>query len=193
MTIQLSKGSSINLTKSVASLTKFVFGLSWDANSDLDAVAIITDSSGKILNPDEAHIAYYGNCTGNTFNAVANPVKGITHSGDARDGAAEGDDETISIDTTLVDARFEKIIIAVTSYSDGEPQPFCASVHPKAKLYDQNGKVLFEVALDESAAFSTCVELVELTKVNGEWSAKNVSNPLGSAPNGLADLLAAHK
>lgn len=186
----LRKGASLNLTKSAAALTKYAFGLSWDESADLDAVALLVGANGKVLHPDSGNVAYYGNCTGNKFGSPENPVAGLTHSGDARTGAASGDDETITIDTAKLHADVAKVVIAITSYSDGEAVPFCASVNPVAKLYDQNNKVLFEVKLDENAAFSTCVEFVEIAKVNGEWVAKNVTEAIGSSKaNGLEDLM----
>lgn len=188
--IVLKKNASINLSKAVASLTTYRFGLSWDESADLDAVAMVVDENGKLFPPAENHMAYYGNCTGNKFGNAENPVAGLTHSGDARDGAAEGDDETITIDTTKL--LKDRVIIAVTSYSENGPVPFAATANPVAKLYDQNGNVLVEVKLDENVAFSTAVEFVELTKVNGEWSVKNLTNPAGNSENGLTDLLAAH-
>lgn len=190
MAILLQKDSTINLTKAAAALTQYKFGLSWDESADLDAVAIMLGQDGKILPPDDGHICYYGNCTGNKFGNKENPVAGLTHSGDARDGAAEGDDESITIDTSKVSDKTASILIAVTSYSGKEPVPFAASANPVAKLYDQNGNVLFEVKLDQQAAFSTCVEFIRLDKKDGEWSVTNLTNPIGeSKPNGLEDLL----
>lgn len=186
----LRKGQSLNLSKSVATLLKYAFGLSWDESADLDAVAILLGANGKVLSPDTGNVCYYGNCTGNKYGNPENPVAGLIHSGDARNGAAVGDDETITIDTALLHPEVEKIIIAVTSYSDTDPVPFCASVHPTAKLYDATGKVLFEVKLDESAAFSTCVEFVEIAKVNGDFVLKVLAEPVGSSQaNGLVDLM----
>lgn len=190
MAIQLKKGADINLSKAAAALTVYKFGLSWDQNADLDAVALVIGDNEKIVNPDDQNIAYYGNCTNNKFGVKANPISGITHSGDATDGSAAGDDETITIDTTKLDAKVSNIIIAITSYSDSQPVPFAASVNPTAKLYDQNGNVLFEVKLDSNAAFSTCAVFVKLTKAAGEWIVTNITEAIGnSQPNGLADLM----
>lgn len=188
--VVLKKNASINLSKAVASLTTYRFGLSWDENSDLDAVALVVDENGKVYPPAENNMAYYGNCTANKFNNPENPVAGLTHSGDARDGAAEGDDETITIDTTKL--LKDRVIIAVTSYSEDGPVPFAATSNPVAKLYDDKGNVLVEVKLDENVAFSTAVEFVELKKVNNEWTVTNLTNPAGNSENGLVDLLAAH-
>lgn len=193
-TLVLKKNDSLNLSKAIASLTKYVVGLSWDANTDLDAVAVCLDQNGKLITPDTNNIAYYGNCTKNKFKNAENPVPGLTHSGDARDGSAAGDDETITVDTLALRADVAKVVIAVTSYTEGEPTIFGAASHPVAKLYDQNNKVLFEVKLAEDAPFSTAIAFVEFYKENGDWKVKHLSQSLnGCSANGLVDVLNAYQ
>lgn len=188
MSLVLKKSGAINLSKAAAGLTVFRFGLSWDESADLDAVALVVDENGKLFPPADQNIAYYGNCTGNKSGNAENPVPGLTHSGDARDGAAEGDDETITIDTSKLTK--DRVVIAVTSYSETGAVPFAASANPVAKLYGNDGNVLLEVKLDENAAFSTAVVFAELRKVNGEWIFTNITEPAGNSENGLVDLLA---
>lgn len=189
MALVLAKNSGINLSKSAGALKKYVFGLSWDANTDLDASAIIVGRDGKAVKPEENNVSYYGNAPGNKNGIPANPVPGLAHSGDARDGAAAGDDETITIDTTALQG--DRVVIAVTSYSEADPVVFAASSAPMAKLYDDKGNVLVEVKLDENAAFSTAMLFVEIFKdTNGDWNMKNLTETVGSSPNGLADVMA---
>jgi len=70
-------------------------GLAWDLVKgkavDLDAACVALDNKGRI---DMENSVYYGN--------LENPNKSITHSGDSRDGNAEGEDESMSF-------RFDKI------------------------------------------------------------------------------------
>lgn len=193
MALNLAKNNSINITKALPGLTKFAVGLSWDANSDLDASALALGANGKILNPDDQNVAYYRNATNNPYGEPQNPVPGVTHSGDARDGSAAGDDETITIDTSLLRADVERVLIAITTFSEGEPEVFGNAANPVAKLYDASGKVLVEVKLNEDAAFSTAMEFVELAKENGNWIFRNLTNPVGvGSAAGLADVLTAH-
>lgn len=192
MALNLTKNSSINLTKALPSVVKFAIGLSWDANSDLDASALKLTAQGKIKDPDSQNVAYYRNATNNPYGEPQNPVAGITHSGDARDGAAAGDDETIVVDgSALVDG--DVVLIAITSFSEGAPNVFGNAAAPVAKLYDANGTVLVEVKLNEDAAFSTAIEFVEFRKENGQITFKNLTNPVGaSSANGLVDIINAH-
>lgn len=193
-TLVLQKNASLNLSKAVASLTRYAVGLAWDANSDLDAVAICLDANGKMITPDTSNVAYYANCTKNKFNQPENPVPGLVHSGDARDGAADGDDETITIDTLALRQDVAKVLIAITSYAEGEPAIFGSAAAPVARLYDQNGKVLFEVKLAEDAPFSTAIAFVEFYKEGGDWKVKNLTQSLeGCSANGLVDVVNAYK
>lgn len=194
MALNLAKNSSINITKALPGLTKFAIGLSWDANTDLDASALALGANGKVIEPQEENVSYYRNATGNPYGEKENPVPGISHSGDARDGSASGDDETITIDTSTLRAGTERVVVAITTFSEGEPVVFGNAAKPVAKLYDQNGKVLVEVKLDENAAFSTAMEFVEIVKENGNWIFRNLTNPVGNcSPAGLADVLKAHE
>lgn len=193
MALNLAKNNSINLTKALPGVTKFAIGLSWDAESDLDASALALNAAGKILNPDEQNVSYYRNATNNPYGETENPVPGIKHSGDARDGSAAGDDETITVDTSALRSDIERILIAITTFSEGEAHVFGNAANPVAKLYDAAGKVLVEVKLNEDAAFSTAMEFVELVKENGNWIFRNLTNPVGNcSPAGLADILAVH-
>lgn len=109
-------------------------------DADLDASAILIDSDGNLV---DGMPVYY-----KKYNAA-----GVSHSGDARDGKKVGDDETITLDLNLVDARVQKAVISVTSYSDTEAVMFGSTEHPVAKLYGADGSVLIEAKLDEEGAF----------------------------------------
>ena len=173
MALNLSKNKTINLTKSAPSIKEFVVGLAWDAEADLDASAVVLDENNNRIG-----LVYYADLNGS----------GITHSGDARDGEAEGDDETITINLDQLPAKAQKVLITITSYSDNDPVTFGAAQNPVAAL-KANGNTLVEAKLDETAAFGTAVEFVELYKDGGDWQYKNVSETVGSSKNGLEDVV----
>lgn len=173
MALNLTKNKTVNLTKSAPSIKEFVIGLAWDADADLDASALVLDDQGKRIG-----IVYYDDLQS----------KGIKHSGDARDGEAEGDDESITINLEELPSEAARVLVTITSYSDGEPVTFGAAQNPVATL-KANGNTLVEAKLDEDAAFGTSVEFVELYKDGTEWQYKNVSETLGMASNGLADVV----
>jgi len=172
MALNLTKQKTINLSKSAPAMKEFKIGLSWDADTDLDASMVVIGEDGT-----RKDIVFYGNLEG----------KGIVHSGDVRDGEAEGDDESITINLEKVEGV--RLVVAITSYSEDSPVTFGAAANPVAKLYG-NGNVLVEAKLDESAAFGTAVEFVEFYKDSGEWQYKNISETVGFSANGLEDIVA---
>lgn len=173
MALNLTKNKTINLTKSAPAITEFVVGLAWDASADLDASAVVLDDTGSRIG-----LVYYGELSD----------KGIKHSGDARDGEAEADDETITLNLKDLPEDADKIIIAITSYSEKEPVMFGSAQNPVATL-KANGNTLVEAKLDETAAFGTAVEFVEFYKEGGDWQYKNTSQTVGSSANGLEDIV----
>lgn len=177
MALNLGKGKEINLTKSAPSISEFVIGLSWDAEGDLDASAVLLDSNGN-----RKGIVYYQELS----------ARGVVHSGDATDGEAEGDDETITFKLNELDPSVERVIVTVTSFSNNDPVMFGSTANPLAKL-KANGTTLVEAKLDETAAFGTAVEFVEFFKKGSDWQYKNISETVGSSANGLTDIVAKYK
>lgn len=180
MALALKKNKEINLTKSAPALKEVKVGVAWDEGADLDVSAILLDESNKLV---DGTPVYYGELS----------ASGVQHSGDARDGEAEGDDESIIINLDELDPRVRTAIISITSYSDTEAVTFGATSNPVARLYDGD-KVLIEAKLDEEAAFGTAIEFVSLTKdESGAWIYKNISETAGQSENGLSDIIAKYK
>jgi tellurium resistance protein TerD len=105
MSINLSKGERINLSKEAPGLKKAGIGLGWDINQtdtgagfDLDASVFMLGASGKI--PNDKYFVFYNNSE--------SPDSSVKHKGDSRTGEGSGDDETIEIDLSKVDAQFKK-------------------------------------------------------------------------------------
>lgn len=97
MSINLSKGQRIDLTKTNPGLTRAIIGLGWDINQydggagfDLDASAFMADDNGKVIN--DVDFIFYNN--------LIHPSGGVEHTGDNRTGEGDGDDEQIIIDFT---------------------------------------------------------------------------------------------
>lgn len=84
--------------------------MGWDAAQpgkefDLDAMALMLKADGKVLSDN--NMVFYGN--------LEDPSKSVKHSGDNRTGAGDGDDETITIDTTKVPAEVQKATTSLLS------------------------------------------------------------------------------
>ncbi|MBE0343260.1 TerD family protein, partial [Paenibacillus sp. 28ISP30-2] len=106
MTISLSKGQRIDLTKTNPGLTRVVVGLGWDTNKysggadfDLDASAFLLYEDGKAKAADD--FVFYNNPTGG--------AESVIHTGDNRTGEGDGDDEQIIVDFSKIPANIHRI------------------------------------------------------------------------------------
>ena len=104
--VNLVKGQKVELTKSNPGLTKINAGLGWDVNAfdsgsafDLDAEVFLLGDSGKVSS--DGDFVFYGNTT--------HASGAVEHTGDNRDGAGDGDDETIKIDLSRVPQNISRI------------------------------------------------------------------------------------
>lgn len=123
MTINLSKGGKVDLTKEAGgTLTKVRVGLGWDVRRttgdayDLDASVIGLDASGGCFGKPVTNSA--GQAVGREwfiyYNHPASPDNVIVHQGDNLTGSGTGDDEQILIDLARVPADVTELVMAVT-------------------------------------------------------------------------------
>lgn len=118
MTVSLSKGQSVSLTKADGgTLTKVRMGLGWDARKvktmfgrqkdqaiDLDASCLMFDAQGALV--DQVWFAQLRSKDG-----------ALVHLGDNRTGAGDGDDESIVVDLTVINPAVSTLVFVVNSYS----------------------------------------------------------------------------
>ena len=188
MSVSLSKGQRVSLTKDRPALKKILIGLGWDANHydneadfDLDLSAFLCGENGKCAK--ETDFVFYGN--------LRHPSGAVCHSGDNRTGAGDGDDETMVIDLSKIPADVQSIVFVATIYdAEARTQNFGlvdnASVHA---VDEESGEELVRFDLSESFSTETAVTLCEVYAHDGEWRFRAV----GSGYNGgLAALCAQH-
>ncbi len=93
-------------------------GLGWDlarkGSVDLDASCVLFDNAGQFVTS-----VYFGNLSTASCAAMQNRVC-VVHSGDNRNGAGEGDDETIACALDLIPTNVRALFFCVTSYQ-GDP------------------------------------------------------------------------
>src|SRR6476620_6448843 len=112
MSVSLSKGGNVSLSKEAPGLTAVNVGLGWDARTtsgtdfDLDASALLVDQSSKILS--DQYFVF--------FNNLKSPDGSVEHTGDNLTGEGEGDDEMIKVNLAGVPAEVDKIVFAVSIY-----------------------------------------------------------------------------
>ncbi len=126
MSVNLSKGQKVNLSKQRYGLSTVMVGLGWDEveqkrglfgrvkkqeDIDCDAFAILLGYDGKVLH----HTNSVKECTV-FFNNLCWPNGSIRHMGDNLTGAGEGDDEQIFVDLNNVPNDVGCIVFAVNIY-----------------------------------------------------------------------------
>lgn len=179
-TINLTKGSNVNLSKSAPGVSKFVIGLGWNANPsnppDLDASAFpcVRDANGdpKLLSPASSSFVFYGN--------LKSADGAIVHSGDNLTGDGDGDDEQIVIDTALLNPAVDEIIIAVTIHeAQARGQNFGLVRNAYVRILDAvalaanpNENPIAKYDLEEDAGGATALQFGTLYKKDGEWRFK---------------------
>ena len=162
--INLQKGQRIEI-----GLSKVGVGLGWDPNQstgydfDLDASAFMLGEDGKL--PQDEFFVFYNN--------PLSPDQAVESSGDDMTGGNSdgGDDETLSVDLTKIDARIKEIIFTVTIHKAEERrQNFGQVRNSYIRVYNAvSNEEIARYDLDEDFSVETAVEFGRLYKRNGEW------------------------
>lgn len=184
MSINLSKGQKVDLTKENPGLKKIMVGLGWDVNAfdsggdfDLDAAAFMLGENGKC--PTEKEFIFYGN--------LDHTSEAVKHMGDNLTGEGDGDDEQIQIDLGKIPENISKIAFTVTIYeAEKRKQNFGQVSNSYIRIVDETtGSELIRYDLGEDFSIETAVVVGELYKNNGKWK----FNAIGSGfQGGLAAL-----
>ncbi|MDR3599763.1 MAG: TerD family protein [Desulfosporosinus sp.] len=184
MAISLQKGQKVDLTKTNPGLVKVIIGLGWDVNKydggkefDLDAAAFMLNAEGKVT--DDKNFIFYNNPKSSDGS--------VTHTGDNRSGAGEGDDEQIKIDLAVVPSSISKISFGITIHEAKERNQNFGQVSNAyvRVLNEASGDELIRYDLGEDFSVETAVVVGELYRNNEEWK----FNAIGSGyQNGLAGL-----
>ena len=143
MSVSLAKGQRLSLEKSGGGqLTRVVMGLGWDASAkglfgrrksidvDLDASCLLFDARGALV--DQVW-----------FQQLRSRDGSVTHTGDNRTGAGEGDDESIIVDLTAVPAAVTSLVFTVNSFTG---QDFTQIENAFCRLLDAAGPQPTEIA-----------------------------------------------
>ena len=186
MSINLSKGERINLSKEAPGLKNAGIGLGWDTNAtdtggafDLDASVFMLGSTGKI--PSDKCLVFYNN--------KQSPDNSVIHLGDSTTGEGVGDDETVTVDLTKVDAAVQEIVFVVTIHeAESRRQNFGQVRNAFIRIYDTttNTEVL-KYDLDEDFSRETAIEFGKLYKKDGEWRFQAVGQGYNSGLQSFVD------
>jgi tellurium resistance protein TerD len=183
MAITLQKGGNVNLSKEAPGLSKMMVGLGWDVRAtdgaafDLDGVVFMVNQSAKVRSDND--FIFYNN--------LKSADGSVTHSGDNRTGAGDGDDETVTIDLARVPADVDRIVVAVTIHdADARRQNF--GMIGKAFIRCVNAANNGEIArfdLSEDSSTETAMVFGEVYRNGADWKFRAIGQGFAG---GLAPL-----
>jgi tellurium resistance protein TerD len=184
MSVSLTKGGNISLTKAAPGLNAITVGLGWDARTtdgqafDLDASAIVCGADGRVLS--DQHFVFFNNLT--------TPDGAVQHTGDNTTGEGDGDDEQININLTGIEAGAARIVFPVSIYDGGNTgQSFGQVRNAFIRVVNQadNGE-LARYDLSEDASTETAMIFGELYRNGDEWKFRAVGQGYTAGLAGIA-------
>lgn len=187
--LNLNKNDTLDLTKKEPELNNIVLACGWDvakkglfsfgvSDIDLDLSAFLLNENYKLIGQEG--FIYFNNQRG----------KGIYLHNDNRTGQGEGDDETISIDLSLIDSSIQKIVFVVSIHeAQSKRQTFGMINNSYVRLVDTlNNKELCRFNLKSDGSTATSVIFANLYRESGEWQFKAIGEGKIADLNGVLAL-----
>ena len=178
MSLKLTKGQKIDLTKTNPTLKNVLIGLGWDVSGDdfdLDAAAFLLDQNGKARS--EGDFIFYNN--------LRHESGAIEHMGDSLRGELHGDDEQIKIDLLKMPPEIKRIAFTVTIYdAENRKQNFRGTVASNIG-YGDNGKEILRYNLGRDFSIETAIIVAEIYRHAGDWKFQAIGSGFSG---GLAAL-----
>ena len=184
MSVNLTKGGNVSLTKAAPGLAAVVVGLGWDARTtdgkafDLDASAIICNAEGKVLT--DRHFVFFNNLT--------SPDGAVQHSGDNLTGEGGGDDEQVRVNLAALPAEAARVVFPVSIYEgDASGQSFGQVRNAFIRVVNQaDNAEMARYDLSEDASTETAMIFGELYRNNDEWKFRAVGQGYSAGLAGIA-------
>ena len=169
LTLNLSKGLSLDLTKEAPTLKSAFVGLGWDpAQSgkkvDLDLFAFLVYEDGQIHGNSD--VVYF---------RQKNSQRGVYLDHDNRDGVGEGDDERIFIQLDKIPFDIKRIAIFTNIYEPNNSN-FGMVKNVYTRLVDKDtNKEICTSNLCEEGTFFNAFHIVDFVrKVNDHWTYETI-------------------
>lgn len=183
MSVSLSKGGNVSLSKEEPGLTRILIGLGWDTRStdgagfDLDASAFLLAAGDRVRS--DADFIFYNN--------LRSADGAVEHTGDNRTGEGDGDDEALIVELARVPGEVQKIAVAVTIH-EGEQRRQNFGMVSNAFIRvvnDATGREIARYDLTEDASTETAMIFGEVYRHGAEWKFRAVGQ---GYQGGLAPL-----
>jgi tellurium resistance protein TerD len=184
VSVNLTKGGNVSLTKQAPGLTAVIVGLGWDARTtdgqafDLDASAIVCNADGKVLS--DKHFVFFNNLT--------TPDGAVQHSGDNLTGEGGGDDEQVQVNLAGLPAEAARVVFPVSIYEAATAgQSFGQVRNAFIRVINQADQAeLARYDLSEDASTETAMVFGELYRNNDEWKFRAVGQGYSAGLTGIA-------
>ncbi len=179
MSVSLSKGQGVSLQKRDGSQLSLVrMGLGWDPvkkrgffgsrerEVDLDASAVLFADNQPV------DVAF--------FNHLRSNDGSVTHTGDNRTGAGEGDDEQIVVRLNSLPPQYHKILFVVSIYQGQQKgQHFGMIENAFIRAVDARGREMARFNVSGDAAFNQkrSVVFAEVYRRDGGWKFRAIGTP----------------
>jgi tellurium resistance protein TerD len=184
VSVNLTKGGNVSLTKQAPGLNAVVVGLGWDARTtdgksfDLDASAIVCNADGKVIS--DKHFIFFNNLT--------SPEGAVQHSGDNLTGEGGGDDEQVKVNLASLPPEAARIVFPVSIYEgDTAGQTFGQVRNAFIRVFNQaDDAELARYDLSEDASTETAMVFGELYRNGDEWKFRAVGQGYSAGLTGIA-------
>jgi tellurium resistance protein TerD len=172
VSVSLSKGGNVSLSKEDPGLKKILIGLGWDVRStdgadfDLDASLFMLNETGRVRS--DTDFIFYNN--------LHSSDGSVEHTGDNLTGEGEGDDEAIKVELGRVPAEIDKLAVTVTIHeADRRGQNFGQVANAFIRVVnDETGVEIVRYDLSEEASTETAMIFGEVYRHTGEWKFRAV-------------------
>ena len=184
MSVSLSKGGNVSLSKEAPGLTKILIGLGWDTRStdgvdfDLDASVFLVGTTGKVRS--DADFIFYNN--------LKSADGSVEHTGDNLTGEGDGDDEAVKVNLPLVPADVDKLAVSVTIHDAAvRNQSFGQVSNAFIRVVnDDNGTEIARYDLSEDASTETAMVFGQVYRNGAEWKFRAVGQGFAGGLGPLA-------
>jgi len=196
MALSLKKGEGISLRKEESDLSQITIGLGWDmadpvqkkgflnslfaaqpADYDLDAVAFLLDTNGKVASLGAQNDLIGGDVV--FFNSQQHPSGHIWLTGDNRTGEGDGDDEQIIVKLNSLSEKYLRIVFVVSIYEGRKRgQHFGQLKNAFIRAVDNKGKELcrYQISAETQYDNMCSITFAEVVREAGGWRFKAIGD-----------------